>query len=111
MMDDTDELDEDSFAFHPWNCDGCPPPYFDLPPPPRPDFLDDPDYCNNRNPVGDVGHAGSVVVSSPYDSCDNPVIVDSNFHFESDLLNIIAIVISSIVLVLLILLTACFIWR
>ncbi len=24
-----------------WDCDGCPPPYFDLPPPPRPDFMDD----------------------------------------------------------------------
>lgn len=92
-----------------WDCDGCPPPYFDLPPPPKPPFLDE-------TPCEEVVDAvdGSAVlrpVSSPYEVCDNPVIIDSRLHFENDLLNILVIVISAVVLVFLILLGACIVWR
>lgn len=93
-----DDLEDDSF-YSSWDCDGCPPPYFDLPPPPRPDFLEDSDYCEKK--------------SSPYDSCElQPVVViDSQAHLENDLLNLLLVVISALVLVIVILVVAVVIWR
>ena len=89
-----------------WDCDGCPPPFFELSPPPRPPFLDDGDHCSS-------GSGSSH--QSPYESCDNigvPVIVvDSGLGLEGDLLNVLVIVISALVLVLLALLAACLVWR
>ena len=32
---------DDGLLFRNWDCPGCPPPIFDLPPPPRPPWLDD----------------------------------------------------------------------
>ena len=95
-----DPLEDDAF-YSSWDCDGCPPPYFDLPPPPRPDFMEDADYCTKSSS------------SSPYDSCEvQPVVViDSQLHLENDLLNLLLIVISALVLVLVILVIAVVIWR
>ncbi len=98
----------DDEAFYEWDCDGCPPPFFDLPPPPKPPFLDE-SPCEEVEKPG----LGTVLrpVNSPYEYCDNPVIIDSRLHLENDLLNILAIVISAVVLVFLILLGACIVWR
>ena len=97
----SEDLEDDSF-YSSWDCDGCPPPYFDLPPPPRPDFLEDADYCSSSGSGG-----------SPYDSCElQPVVViDSQLHLENDLLNLLLIVISALVLVVVILVIAVVIWR
>ena len=85
-----------------WDCPGCPPPYFDLPPPPLPPFLDP-----------DEAHC-----SSPYASCDSAdpsvIVVDdssSPLGLESDLLTALVVVIASLVLVMLALLVACVVWR
>ena len=34
-----------------WNCDGCPPPVFNLPPPPRPPWLEDLDDCGSKGSI------------------------------------------------------------
>ena len=39
-----------SFADAAWDCDGCPPPFFELPPPPRPPFMDG-DFCEDAAQV------------------------------------------------------------
>ena len=81
-----------------WDCPGCPPPYFDLPPPPRPPFLEDDDGACAAN-------------ASPYEVCEAPLIIDSSAHLENDLLNVIVVVASAVVLVGVILVVACVIWR
>ena len=104
VMDESDERrqdDDDAFSSHKWDCDGCPPPYFDLPPPPRPNFLENPDYCASSGEEK----------KSPYETCDNPIIIDSHLLLENDLLNILLIVIASVIVVLIILVIACVIWR
>ena len=105
--DDGSESDADAGLFGArWDCDGCPPPFFDLPPPPRPPFLDNPDYCNNPE--------NSDSPRSPYDSCDNPIIIDSTGSgswLQTEALNVVLIVITALVSVLLILLLACIVWR
>ncbi len=78
-----------------WDCDGCPPPYFDLPPPPRPPFMEDADTCS----------------VSPYDTCDSPIIIDSQLHLKNDLLNILLIVICAALLVAVAIVVAVVIWR
>lgn len=104
--DDTDGRfglleDEGFYDRSGWDCDGCPPPYFDLPPPPRPPWLDDPDSCDEDNGNG---------VVNPYETCDNPVIVFRDLE-SGDLLNIILIVICSLVLVTVVIIVAVVIWR
>ena len=77
-----------------WDCAGCPPPYFDLPPPPRPPFMDV-DSCS----------------ASPYEVCDTPLIIDSAAHLENDLLNVLVVVGCAVLLVAVVLVAACVIWR
>ena len=96
-----------NFADAAWDCDGCPPPFFELPPPPRPPFMDDGDFCESSK----VG-ASSSSSSSPYESCDNPlIIVDSGFRLENDLLNVLLVVICAVLLVAVALIAAVVIWR
>lgn len=104
-MDGQEETTDDDTGFlggQQWDCDGCPPPFFDLPPPPRPPFMEDPDYCASTTATG----------GSPYDSCDNPLIVDSHgLSIQNDVLHVVLIVITSLVSVLLILIVAGIVWR
>ena len=75
----------------------CPPPLFDLPPPPRPPWLDPEDE--------------SCLESSEYESCENIVIIDSQAHLEETFHNLIIIAVcSAILVILLVFLIAC-IWR
>ena len=45
------EVGDVNFADSPWDCDGCPPPFFELPPPPRPPFMDG-DFCEGSSSSG-----------------------------------------------------------
>jgi len=75
----------------------CPPPLFDLPPPPRPPWLDPEDESCSE--------------SSEYESCENIVIIDSQAHLEETFHNLIIIAVcSAILVILLVFLIAC-IWR
>ena len=100
------------FADSPWDCDGCPPPFFELPPPPRPPFMDG-DFCegSSGSPSSGISKIGATS-TSPYESCDNPlIIVDSGFRLENDLLNVLLVVICAVLLVAVALIAAVVIWR
>ena len=104
------------FADSPWDCDGCPPPFFELPPPPRPPFMDDGDFCEESSglPAGSSLSSGlPSSISSPYESCDNPslIVVDSGLRLENDLLNVLLVVICAVLLVAVALVAAVVIWR
>ena len=98
---------------------GCPPPYFDLPPPPRPPFLEAADCLEDEkeeisSPIGGGLHKGrksSEGFYSPYESCSHPTIIDSTASDENELLNILIIIVISCLLVGLILTVTCLIWR
>lgn len=81
-----------------WDCPGCPPPTFDLPPPPRPPFLDE-DSC--------------AVDSSPYETCSlQPlVVIDSGSALHNDLINVLLVGVCALTLVTVLLVVACVIWR
>ena len=106
-MEETDDENWESFFydapeyFPDFHCDSdsddCPPPFFDLPPPPRPPWLDPEDE--------------SCLESSEYESCENIVIIDSQAHLEETFHNLIIIAVcSAILVILLVFLIAC-IWR
>ena len=101
-MDTTDDENFDSFfqdaPFLEFECDNedCPPPLFSLPPPPRPPWLEDLETCQE---------------SSPEESCDNILIIDSQVHLQETFHNLIIIAVcAAILVILLVFLVAC-IWR
>ncbi len=72
--------------------DGCsfaadPPPVFDLPPPPRPPWLDELDDCDAKEAVAVL------------ESCDNTLIVDAT-DFESTFHSIAVVVVCAIIVVM-----------
>ena len=58
-----------------WDCDGCPPPVFNLPPPPRPPWLEDLDDCGSTE-------ASLSEMLAQLETCDNTIIRDSHTLFE-----------------------------
>merc|ERR1712117_489656 len=74
----------------------CPPPLFELPPPPRPPWLDPDASCDD---------------SSEYESCENIVIIDSQVQLETTFNNLIIIAVCSAVLVILLVFLVACIWR
>jgi hypothetical protein len=87
-----------------WNCDGCPPPVFNLPPPPRPPWLEDPDDCGSKDP-------SLSAMLSQLESCDNPLIRDSHTLFEDTFHSVAVIVVSAVVLVMVILVAGVMIFK
>lgn len=119
------QLDLALFAdpLHPrnWDCDGCPPPEFYLPPPPRPPWMveansgvegqigSDLDGCDTRNGDGGEGylypnHQSLKQMLESLDTCDSTMILsDSRSFFEDTFHSIAVIVVCSVVLVILLL--------
>ena len=104
-------------------CWGPPPPIFDLPPPPKPPWME---HCNdqpedfNTRPltsssmsIGDhtsISNRRDPMVIQ--DSCDiNPLVIDSEFFMGENLFTILVIVICSLILVAIVLVVACIIYR
>ena len=75
--------------------EGAPPP-FALPPPPRPPWLDLEDSCTE---------------SSPLETCDNIIIIDSQVHLEETFQNLIIIAVCSALLVIMLVFSVACIWR
>ncbi|XP_040582001.1 uncharacterized protein [Lepeophtheirus salmonis] len=81
-----------------WDCDGCPPPEFMLPPPPKPHWLaDDSQDCRSTSDL--------VLL----ETCDNMVIIDA--AFQDSFSSISVILICSLLLVVTLLLTSFMIFR
>jgi hypothetical protein len=74
---------------------GAPPP-FALPPPPRPPRLALEESCSE---------------SSPLESCDNIIIIDSQVHLEETFQNLIIIAVCSALLVIMLVFSVACIWR
>ena len=87
-----------------WNCDGCPPPVFNLPPPPRPPWLEDLDDCGSNE-------ASLSEMLGQLETCDNTIIRDSHTLFEDTFHSVAVIVVSAIVLVLVLLVAAVMIFK
>ena len=104
MMEDSEmlDLDLDSVWYESLhlqtNCNelDCPPPIFELPPPPRPPWLEDLPTCEER---------------STSESCDNILIIDSQVHLEETFHNLIIIAVCAAVLVILLVFLVACIWR
>jgi len=75
--------------------EGAPPP-FALPPPPRPPWLDLEESCAE---------------SSPIETCDNIIIIDSQVHLEETFQNLIIIAVCSALLVIMLVFSVACIWR
>ena len=103
---------------------GCwgPPPIFDIPPPPRPPW-GDPNCDENdlrSRPLtsdqdGSLGQGSRSHLTGEdfiQDSCDiHPLVIDSHFYLGESLFTILVIVICSCILVGIILVVACVIYR
>ena len=74
--------------------EGAPPP-FSLPPPPRPPWLEE-ETCTE---------------SSPIETCDNIIIIDSQVHLEETFQNLIIIAVCSALLVIMLVFSVACIWR
>ena len=100
-----------------WDCDGCPPPEFHLPPPPRPPWMEDLDGCDKSEYTNlDDGR----VTSSPSlkeilnskDTCDNTILItDHQSYFEDTFHSIAVIVVCAVILVIMLLIVGVVIFR
>ena len=100
-----------------WDCDGCPPPEFHLPPPPRPPWMEDLDGCDkSKYTILDDGR----VTSSPSlkeilnskDTCDNTILItDHQSYFEDTFHSIAVIVVCAVILVIMLLIVGVVIFR
>ena len=102
LMETTDDENFDSFfqdaPYIEFECDkeDCPPPVFELPPPPLPPWLEDLETCQDI---------------SASESCDNILIIDSQVHLQETFHNLVIIAVcAAILVILLVFLVAC-IWR
>lgn len=108
MSSDSDEFfpDEDllfKMLSSDWDCDDCipPPPLFDLPPPPRPPWLEDIEDCES-NP-------SQSQILDQLETCDNTVILGSNF--EETFHSVAVIVVCSFVIVIMLMIAGIVLFR
>ena len=104
-----------------WDCDGCPPPEFHLPPPPRPPWMEELEGCDKPDEYttstlnGDRIHSSSSSLKeilNSLDSCDNTLVLnDSQSYFEDTFHSIAVIVVCSVVLVIMLLIVGVVIFR
>ena len=99
MSDDDERLFPDQSML--WNCQGCAPPKFDLPPPPRPPWMEEVEDCSSI--TWDTDHVTLSEYLSRMESCDSTLIRDSQSYFEDTFHSIAIIVVCSLILVIMIL--------
>ena len=91
-------------------CEGghCAPPTFNIPPPPRPPWMEELEDCS------DGGSRENQRISewlSEVHSCDNTLIRDSQTYFEDTFHSIAIIVVSAIILVIIFLAFGLYLFR
>ena len=101
-----------------WDCDGCPPPEFHLPPPPRPPWMEELDGCDKSEYTtlddGRVTSSPSLkeILNSLDNTCDNTIVLnDSQSYFEDTFHSIAVIIVCSVVLVIMLLIIGVVIFR
>lgn len=85
-------------------CDGCAPPTFNIPPPPRPPWMENEDCQDSQE-------ESLSEWLSQLDTCDSTLIRDSQSYFEDTFHSIAIIVVSAIVLVIFILSIGLYIFK
>lgn len=98
MSDEDNIFADESLLLEAWDCDGCAPPAFHLPPPPRPPWLEDLDDCQQGESNSNPYQLDDWL--SQMETCDNTIILDSQSYFEDTFHSIAIIVVCSIVLVI-----------
>ena len=88
-----------------WDCAGCPPPLFHLPPPPRPPWLDDleGEDCADTPSLHER--------LSQLETCDNLLIFKSSSEWEETFHGVAVVVVCALVLVLAAVAGACLCFR
>ena len=100
-----------------WDCDGCPPPEFHLPPPPRPPWMEDLDGCDKSEYTtlddGQVTSSPSLKeILNSKDTCDNTILIsDHQSYFEDTFHSIAVIVVCAVILVIMLLIVGVVIFR
>ena len=100
-----------------WDCDGCPPPEFHLPPPPRPPWMEDLDGCDKSEYTtlddGRVTSSPSLKeILNSKDTCDNTILIsDHQSYFEDTFHSIAVIVVCAVILVIMLLIVGVVIFR
>ena len=109
MSDSEDTLFPDQSML--WNCQGCaPPPKFDLPPPPRPPWMEEVEDCSTVN--WNTDHVSLSEYLAHMESCDSSTLIrDSQSYFEDTFHSIMIIVVCSVILVFMILFFGLYIFK
>ena len=98
-----------------WDCAGCPPPEFHLPPPPRPPWMQELDECAQDSSAGAQEHQQPRLAQLLQDSstCDSNLhLVSTNSSsFEDTFHSIAVVVVCSVILVILLLTIGVFIFK
>ena len=103
MTDDQDYLFPDASFL----CEGnCAPPTFNIPPPPRPPWMEELEDCSSSSENQKISEWLSEV-----HSCDNTLIRDSQTYFEDTFHSIAIIVVSAIILVIIFLAFGLYLFR
>ena len=102
-MEDEDALVEAlaGLPFGLYDCPGCPPPVFNLPPPPRPPWLDDPDGCGFSED-SDL---------AMLETCDAVTLISDNSYFEDTFHSVAVVLVSAVALVILLMVAGVVIFR
>ena len=88
-----------------WDCDGCPPPSFNLPPPPRPPWLEDVEDCDETSPG---------IALDQLESCSNHILVDpfgGGGSFEDTFHSVAVIVVCALVLIIVLMIAGVVLFR
>ena len=84
-------------------CEGCAPPTFNIPPPPRPPWMEELEDCTEPQKISEW--------LSEMHSCDSTLIRDSQTYFEDTFHSIAIIVVSAIILVIVFLAFGLYLFR
>ena len=96
--------------------DGCsyaydPPPSFDLPPPPRPPWLEEVENCDEDLEGAPEGSGLERLTIHQLETCENTLILDANGSFENAFHSAAVVVVCAIIVVMVSLIVGIVIFR
>ena len=94
-----------------WDCDGCAPPSFNIPPPPRPPWMENLDHCADQENSNNNQQESLAQWLGQLQTCENISIRDPPSAFEDVFHSIAIIVVSAIVLVIFILSVGLYVFK